>query len=712
MAKRISGRIVRRSQVSGRVLSKFPARVLATDGLSISRSNGIYTFSIDMSDVTGAGTLTGTSDTNVGLTIGGAPSHSLFSDVSLTLSWSGTLAATRGGWGTDIGSQSGVPLFATGVPTFTSTIGTGNFVRATSPTIATPTITTSAVAPLVIGGSAASSTLTLESTSGAGTTDKVIVKTGAQVTSAYWETPRTTGAVVDLDTQHMQPGSGYVNGTYNNVALTGGVGTGALANIVVSGGVVTAVTLVNGGSSYAIGNNLSAAAASLGGSGSGFLIPAGVGNSYIPNTGSPIGQFAMDVGDGRNIRSIPGLDYDIPGISPWPPAGLMFLTGQYNDNTPGNISNLYSVSINHGRRYCAAITGVGYVPTSAVETYAWGGQFSVVIDSGSQSISSAINCEVDWHENATGTFNCLQLKMGTINGGTATTPGNSYIQSVSFGANSAPIYGWRFQANDISPINSAGSIIGIEGIHFSCTNGIDLTGGAFSGSPFKSTGFSVDPDGDTVVKTVNGLTVTSTTGALTIANGKTVTASNTLTLAGTDSTTITFQGTDTYVGRATTDTLTNKTLTTPTINQPNIAGTTTNNDAAAGSVGQLISATVLAASEASLTTATGLTVTSISLTAGDWDVAIVGHFDFGASTTVTNYYVSASTTTNTMDFTAGNFSGIALGGIVCGSSGNVATLPSVRFSLASTTTVYFVAYSTFGISTAKVYGTIRARRVR
>src|SRR5271170_1420186 len=40
--------------------------------------------------------------------------------------------------------------------------------------------------------------------------------------------------------------------------------------------------------------------------------------------------------------------------------------------------------------------------------------------------------------------------------------------------------------------------------------------------------------------TVNGLTVTTSTGTLTVANGKTATINNTLTLAGTDSTTMTF----------------------------------------------------------------------------------------------------------------------------------------------------------------------------
>jgi len=59
---------------------------------------------------------------------------------------------------------------------------------------------------------------------------------------------------------------------------------------------------------------------------------------------------------------------------------------------------------------------------------------------------------------------------------------------------------------------------------------------------------------------VAGLTVTDTTGTFTLAAAKTLTVNNTLTFAGTDSTTITFQGTDTYIGRATTDTLINKTI--------------------------------------------------------------------------------------------------------------------------------------------------------
>ena len=67
-------------------------------------------------------------------------------------------------------------------------------------------------------------------------------------------------------------GSGYVNGTYTNVPLTGGLGTGALATIVVSGTDVTSVTVTNPGTLYAINDVLSAANTFLGGSGTGFSI--------------------------------------------------------------------------------------------------------------------------------------------------------------------------------------------------------------------------------------------------------------------------------------------------------------------------------------------------------------------------------------------------------------------------------------------------------
>ena len=83
------------------------------------------------------------------------------------------------------------------------------------------------------------------------------------------------GQFVNFDhglTGTITAGSGYTNGTYNGVALTGGDGSNATANITVSGNAVTAVTIVNQGSGYTTGNTLSAADANLGGGGgSGFV---------------------------------------------------------------------------------------------------------------------------------------------------------------------------------------------------------------------------------------------------------------------------------------------------------------------------------------------------------------------------------------------------------------------------------------------------------
>ena len=77
-----------------------------------------------------------------------------------------------------------------------------------------------------------------------------------------------TGAIATFGTRVN--GSGYTNGTYTGVALSGGSGYGATANITVAGGAVTAATLARPGQWYVVGDSLSC---QLIGSGTLFALP-------------------------------------------------------------------------------------------------------------------------------------------------------------------------------------------------------------------------------------------------------------------------------------------------------------------------------------------------------------------------------------------------------------------------------------------------------
>ena len=87
----------------------------------------------------------------------------------------------------------------------------------------------------------------------------------------YYPTTIVQGGIAGFGT--ITPGSGYTDGVYENVSLTGGDGANGTATITVSGGAVTALTLVNPGYLYLVGNALSATTATIGGTGSGFSVP-------------------------------------------------------------------------------------------------------------------------------------------------------------------------------------------------------------------------------------------------------------------------------------------------------------------------------------------------------------------------------------------------------------------------------------------------------
>jgi len=142
-------------------------------------------------------------------------------------------------------------------------------------------------------------------------------------------------------------------------------------------------------------------------------------------------------------------------------------------------------------------------------------------------------------------------------------------------------------------------------------------------------------------------------------------------------------------------------------------GTATNDSAAAGVVGEIIESTVLVGSAVSLTTGTAVDVTSVSLTAGDWDVWGNIWFNAAGTTNVTQSHAAISTTTATLP-TAPGAGGYNLRRQAAQVPAGAYGMPTgqTRLSLSATTTVYLVASSTFTVSTNAAFGYIGARRVR
>jgi hypothetical protein len=143
-----------------------------------------------------------------------------------------------------------------------------------------------------------------------------------------------------------------------------------------------------------------------------------------------------------------------------------------------------------------------------------------------------------------------------------------------------------------------------------------------------------------------------------------------------------------------------------------VPGTATNDNAASGFVGEFISSSIVSGSAVTLTTATPANITSVSLTAGDWECSAGATRTFGATTSVTILKTSLSTTT------AADGS-LATGTMVQRST--PAQVPvtdythvigPVRVSLNATTSMFLVADDTFTVSTDKGYGFLRCRRAR
>ena len=138
-------------------------------------------------------------------------------------------------------------------------------------------------------------------------------------------------------------------------------------------------------------------------------------------------------------------------------------------------------------------------------------------------------------------------------------------------------------------------------------------------------------------------------------------------------------------------------------------GTSTNDNAETGRVGEYVSANVAAGSAIVIPNNTASNITSISLTAGDWDVN--GNVGFTMTGTCNNVqcYIATTSATRPSPPNGGAFNELAGPSF---SSGTVLPTGVTRLSLSSTTTVYLGAVVLAVSGTVSVYGFIGARRAR
>lgn len=141
-----------------------------------------------------------------------------------------------------------------------------------------------------------------------------------------------------------------------------------------------------------------------------------------------------------------------------------------------------------------------------------------------------------------------------------------------------------------------------------------------------------------------------------------------------------------------------------------VLGVATNTAASAGYKGEYVESV---AGPINFTATGGFKdLTSISLTAGDWDVTLVAQSNNNAAVAVTSYQFGISTTT-------GNSStGLVFGSNYIQLPGSSSTqdvsgsIASYRMSLSTTTTVYGKMLCTWSTGTPQAYGRLSARRIR
>jgi hypothetical protein len=254
-----------------------------------------------------------------------------------------------------------------------------------------------------------------------------------------------------FDLTLLVTGSGYTNGTYNNVALTDYTGSGATANIVVVGGSVVGVTIVNPGQGYTVNDIVTV--------GGGLLtfgtITGGSGytNGYYSNIAL---QGGTGLGATANFTVSGGA---VTALSVVSPGGAYKTTDTLTVSTGGGITafNITNPGNGGGGDINGTFPGVQQLGTSGHGT---GAVFTFVITSGYLTAAACTNPGSGYAANDTLTFKYATTIQATAV--SAAGPlGNGSLFAVKVGTVSANPLGSPtvyFQAQVLTLTNPGGYI--------------------------------------------------------------------------------------------------------------------------------------------------------------------------------------------------------------------------------------------------------------
>lgn len=140
-------------------------------------------------------------------------------------------------------------------------------------------------------------------------------------------------------------------------------------------------------------------------------------------------------------------------------------------------------------------------------------------------------------------------------------------------------------------------------------------------------------------------------------------------------------------------------------------GTAGNTVAAAGNIGEYKTSTVLVGSAVVLGSGTPADITSVSLTAGDWDCR--GNVATNpAGTTTTSVIVAWMSATSITVPTIPNGGAMTQVNATFGTGGvEIVSAGTGQFIVNSTTTIFLSTQVVFGVSTMSAYGSIGCRRM-